>query len=195
MPSAPDPARVELDASTLARAQRGERVACTRFVGVYQRRVFAAIGRMLGSRGAPARVEELAQDTFVRALGALPRFSADGPAKLSTWVLTIATRVALNELRRSELEVVPLSGSIDRAAPDEAERLLDRQALQTAIDGLTPEQRAVIVLHDLHGMTDGEVAEALELGVTAVKSRLHRARVQLRKALRAGREEMGRHDD
>ena len=184
MPSAPDPARVELDASTLARAQRGEQVACTRFVAVYQRRVFAAIGRILGSRGTPGRVEELAQDAFVRALGALPRFTADGPAKLSTWVLTIATRVALNELRRSSVEVVPLTASTDRAGPDEAERLHARQSLQTAIDGLTSEQRAVIVLHDLHGMTDGEVAEALELGVAAVKSRLHRARVQLRKALR-----------
>lgn len=188
MPAAPDSARVELDASTLARAARGERAACTRFVAVYQRRVFAAIGRILGSRGTPGRVEELAQDAFVRALGALPRFEADGPAKLSTWVLTIATRIALNELRRPSVEVVPLSASVDRAAPDETERLHARQALQAAIDGLTTEQRAVIVLHDLHGMTDAEVAAALELGVAAVKSRLHRARVQLRKALRVGTE-------
>lgn len=157
-------------------------------MAVYQRRVFAAIGRILGSRGTPGRVEELAQDAFVRALGALPRFDVDGPAKLSTWVLTIATRVALNELRRSSVEVVPLSASSDRAAPDETERLHARQVLQAAIDGLTAEQRAVIVLHDLHGMTDAEVGEALELGVAAVKSRLHRARVQLRKALRVGTE-------
>ena len=154
-------------------------------MAVYQRRVFAAIGRILGSRGTQGRVEELAQDAFVRALGALPRFDADGPARLSTWLLTIATRVALNELRRSSVEVVPLLGCPEPAAPDQTERLHARQALQAAIDGLTAEQRAVLVLHDLHGMTDGEVAEALELGVAAVKSRLHRARVQLRKALRA----------
>jgi len=189
MPAAPDPARVELDATTLARAQRGDQAACTRFVAVYQRRVFAAIGRILGSRGTPGRVEELAQDAFIRALTALPRFERDGPAKLSTWILTIATRVALNELRRSNVDVVPLAASGDRAGPDEVERLHARQALQVAIDGLTAEQRAVIVLHDLHGMSDREVADALEVGIAAVKSRLHRARVQLRKALRAQRDE------
>ncbi len=179
----PDHGRAELDDTTLARARRGERAACTRLVSVYQHRVFAAIARILGARAEAGRVEELAQDSFVRALGALPRFSPSGPAKLSTWLLTIATRVALNELRRGRLQVTPLTPATDVAAPDDHARADARRTLATAIEALTPQQRAVLVLHDLHGLTDSEVAEALELQVPAVKSRLVRARASLRRVL------------
>lgn len=176
-------APAELDDVTLARARRGERAACTAFVAMYQRRVFAAIGRIGARRLGPARVEELAQDAFIRALGALPRFSSDGPAKLSTWLLTIATRVALNALRGARAEILPLDAAVQAQAPDELGRLDVRRGLHHAIASLTPEQRAVVVLHDLHGLTDTEVAAALEVGVAAVKSRLFRARARLRKTL------------
>lgn len=183
MPRLSDHETAELDEVTLARARRGERAACTRFVGFYERRVFAAIGRIVGPRGEPARVEELAQDAFVRALRALPRFASDGPARLSTWLLTIATRVALNDLRRARPTVVTLAAAPPEAAPDEHARLHARRALEAAIIALTPEQRAVLVLHDIHGLTDREVSEALELEVAAVKSRLFRARARLRQTL------------
>lgn len=179
----PDPRSAELDELTLRRARTGDQRACTRFVAHYQRRVFAAISRIMGTRAGPARVEELAQDAFLRALRALPRFDLAGSARLSTWLLTIATRVALNELRRNAPTVTPLVDASRVAAPDELERVAQRQSLQRAIDALTAEQRAVVVLHDLHGLSDREVAEALELAVAAVKSRLFRARAALRRAL------------
>ena len=80
------PAPEELDELTLARAQRGDEEACRALVVRYQRALFALLARMLGPRGA---VEDLAQETFLRAFRALPGFDRSGPARLSTWLLTI----------------------------------------------------------------------------------------------------------
>jgi RNA polymerase sigma-70 factor (ECF subfamily) len=179
----PTAQRSELDEVTLAGARRGEPAACRRFVGHYQARVFAVLSRVLGPHGRQARVEELAQDTFLRALRALPRFTAGGPAKVSSWLLTIATRRALTELQRQRPDVVDLHGVPVRAVDGDPERVHARQALERAIAELTPEQRAVFVLRDAHGLTEAEVAQALGLPVAAIKSRLHRARLRLRKLL------------
>src|SRR5215831_16089459 len=97
-------AEPELDDLTLARAQRGDEPACRTLVERYQRPVFALLGRMCGH----ARVEDLAQETFLRVFRALPRFDRSGPARLSTWILTVATRLALDELRRRPLRTVEL---------------------------------------------------------------------------------------
>ncbi|MEM6293745.1 MAG: sigma-70 family RNA polymerase sigma factor [Myxococcota bacterium] len=176
--------RPELDELALARARRGDREGCTRFVAFYQRLVFAAVGRILGPRVPQAQVEELAQEAFLRALRALPRFDPAGPAKVSTWLLTIATRVALSERSRKRPQLEPLD-----AAPERSERPFDRldarRRLEAAAASLTPEQRAVFVLRDVHGLTETEVAAALNLDVSAAKSRLHRARARMRRALEA----------
>ena len=177
------PGRAELDELTLARARRGERAACTRFVAVHEAAVFAVIGRVLGARGHGTVVEDLAQETFVRALRALPRFEPSGPARLSTWVLTIATRVALSELRRARPAARELDEAALPAVTGEHLRVDRRRALARAIADLTDEQRAVFVLRDAHGLTETEVADALEIDVAAVKSRLVRARARLRRSL------------
>src|SRR5512135_1373264 len=96
------PVEPPLDELTLRRAQRGDERAWRDLIARHQRPVHALIWRLLAGR-ARHRVEDLAQETFVRVLRALPRFDPEGPAKLSTWILTIATRLALNELRRPEL--------------------------------------------------------------------------------------------
>jgi len=88
----------ELDEITLARARRGDRDAFRQLVVAYQRPVHAVIGRMLVGVGSFAEVEELAQETFVRVFRALPEFESQGPGRLSKWVLTIAARLALDEL-------------------------------------------------------------------------------------------------
>src|SRR5262245_9009014 len=94
---AADPVAHELDEVTLARAKRGDERACRAFVETYQRQVFALISRLLGRQPL---VEDLAQETFLRAFRALASFDPRGPARLSTWLLTIASRLALDELRR-----------------------------------------------------------------------------------------------
>src|SRR5438128_1962560 len=95
------PAEPPLDELTLRRAQRGDERAWRHLIARYERPVHALIYRLLAGR-ARHRVEDLAQETFVRVLRALPRFDPAGPASLSTWILTIATRMTLNELRRPE---------------------------------------------------------------------------------------------
>src|SRR5215213_1464126 len=88
----------ELDEVTLARAQRGDRAAQAMLVERYQRPVFALLSRMVGRERA--LVEDLAQETFLRVLRSLAGFTVNGPARLSTWIVTIATRLALDHLRR-----------------------------------------------------------------------------------------------
>jgi RNA polymerase sigma-70 factor, ECF subfamily len=176
----------ELDELTLARARRGDPAACTRFVEIYQARVFAALGRMLGPSARGDLVEDLAQETFIRALRALPRFDPSGPARPSTWVLTIATRRALSELRARPSRPVLEEGSwdgVDPGAHGNPERIVARQALHRAIAELTPEQRAAFVLRDVHELSEAEVAEALGLEPAAVRSRVFRARARLRALL------------
>ncbi|MEM9459651.1 MAG: sigma-70 family RNA polymerase sigma factor [Myxococcota bacterium] len=184
----------ELDEVSLVLARRGDRGGCTRFVAFYERLVFAAIGRILGPGTPRAQVEDLAQDAFLRALRALPRFDPGGPAKVSTWLLTIATRVALSDRGRKRIQIEPLERATDRAAsPIEGafDRAFDRpfdrwdarRQIEQAAAQLTPQQRAVFVLRDVHGLTETETAAALGVDVAAAKSRLFRARARLRRAL------------
>src|SRR5262245_60722258 len=81
----------EVDRETLRRCQAGEAAALRLFVTRYQRPVFALLSRLLGPG---PHVEDLAQETFLRALRALSGFDLDGSARASTWLLTIATRLA-----------------------------------------------------------------------------------------------------
>jgi RNA polymerase sigma-70 factor (ECF subfamily) len=175
----------ELDDLTLARAQRGEAPACRALVARYERRVFALLSRMVGRRGR-ALVEDLAQETFLRVFRALGGFSPGGAARLSTWILTIATRLALDELARRRPEAEPLSlalvDGMPRADGTVEARAVGR-AIERAVRGLPPVFQAVFVLREYHGLEYDEIARALELDVGTVKSRLSRARAALRQAL------------
>ena len=82
----------ELDEVSLERARRGDDGARRQLIVHYQDRVFRFLWRMLACRGQGALVEDLCQETFERVLRALSGFSSVGPARLSTWILTIAVR-------------------------------------------------------------------------------------------------------
>src|SRR5689334_16017383 len=88
------------ESALVAAAVGGDRSACRTLVRRYERAVFAQLRGVLLPSGRATVVEDLAQETFLRAFRALPRYTSDGRAKFSTWLLTIATRLALNELRR-----------------------------------------------------------------------------------------------
>ena len=178
----------ELDELTLRRAQRGEEVACRALVERYQRPVFALLHRMVGAPRAD-RVEDLAQETFLHVFRSLAAFAPLGPARLSTWILTIASRRAVDELRRSgragETAELEESALVSPAQTDEGAR---RSALAArvaaALAALAPEYRAAFLLRAYHGFDYGEIARALECEIGTVKSRLSRARAELRRALR-----------
>ena len=95
------PIVLSFDEVTLRRAQRGDERAWRDLIDRFQQPVHALIWRLLAGR-AQHRAADLTQETFVRVLRALPRFDPSGPASLSTWILTIATRLTLNELRRPD---------------------------------------------------------------------------------------------
>jgi len=186
-PSAPDRGG-ELDELSLRRAQRGEPEACRRLVERYQTPVFALIGRMLGATRA-AQVEDVAQDTFLAVFRTLAGFAPGGPARLSTWILAIAARRTIDELRRPrllpgadperDLARVAATGLGD----DDLRRAEIAAAVSRAVAALAPEYRAAFLLREYHELDYAEIAAALEIDLGTVKSRLSRARQALRAAL------------
>jgi len=179
-----------LDELTLRRAQRGDERAWRDLVTRYQQPIHALVWRLLAGR-ARHRVEDLVQETFVRVLRALPAFDPAGPASLSTWMLTIATRLALNDLRRPEhgaIEVEP--EALDRT-DEPAERRRLGAAIATGVAALPDAQRAVLVLREYHDLDYQEIADVLELDLGTVKSRLARARTALRDHLVIAMPELG----
>jgi RNA polymerase sigma-70 factor (ECF subfamily) len=176
----------EIDEVTLARAQRGDRAAQGLLVDRYQRPVFSLLSRMVGRERA--LVEDLAQETFLRALRALPRFSPHGPARLSTWIVTIATRLALDHLRRKtpRLDEVEVAGGLPVVLPwpdQDAHRRAVAVAVTRAVEALGAPFRAAFLLREVHGLSYDEIAQALEIDPGTVKSRLARARAALQEAL------------
>ena len=171
-----------LDELTLRRAQRGDQRAWRDLIDRYQQPVHALIWRLMVGR-ARHRVEDLTQETFVRVLKALPTFDPAGPATLSTWILTIATRLALNELRRPESAALEREPVGRERADADAERRRLAAAIAEGMAGLPDAQRAVLVLREYHELDYGEIAEVLELDVGTVKSRLSRARAAMREHL------------
>ncbi len=178
----------ELDEVSLARARRGDDDARRQLIVHYQDRVFRYLWRMLAWRGQGALVEDLCQETFERVLRALPGFSDTGPARLSTWILTIATRLALKELRRRRVREDARAGARIDAEPvpgpdQQSERAALGRAVRRAIARLGPDHRAVIILREYEELDYDSIARILDIQVGTVKSRLARARAELREAL------------
>jgi RNA polymerase sigma-70 factor, ECF subfamily len=175
----------ELDELTLRRAQRGEPAACRALVERYQRPVFALLHRMMGAARRD-RVEDLAQETFLSVFRSLGQFAPLGPARLSSWILTIASRRAIDELRRGGEATAALEGELlvsPARADDRARRRDLGRRVEHAVGELAPEYRAAFLLREMHGLEYAEIARALSIDLGTVKSRLARARAALRAAL------------
>ena len=133
--------------------------------------------------------EDVAQDAFLSAYRAYGRFR--GEARPTTWLYRITVNAALMRLRKTklarsltqtgldELEIVDWTASPSR----EAVNTELKEKLQEGISRLEPDLRATVVLRDVQEFSNAEAAEMLDISVPALKSRLHRARVLLRKYL------------
>lgn len=189
-PAAAEAPVADFDAAVLERCRRGDAAAFRTFVVRHEKMVFALLSRMLV--GASAEAEDLAQETFVRAFRALPDFDPRGPAKVSTWLLTIATRLALDARKRRKVPTEPLGGaghggedtSRTESTPElRAERRQLGEAIAAAAAALPDDQRAALVLADVHGLSIAEIATALAVPENTAKTRLFRARGKMRAAL------------
>jgi RNA polymerase sigma-70 factor, ECF subfamily len=168
------------DADLVSRAQAGRLDAFEELVRRHRLGTFRVALRMLGDEGD---AEDATQDAFVQAWRKLDGFRAD--AAFSTWMYRIVTNRCLNMLRaRRPTEPLPERHEAPATRPDRiAEARWQVEDLKRAILRLTPEQRAPLILRELQGCSYEEIAEALELSISAVKSRLHRARLELLAAM------------
>ena len=182
------------EARFVARLVARDESAFNELVVTYQRRVFALVFRMLGRRD---EAEDLAQEVFVQVFKAIDQFRGD--SKLSTWIYRIAVNLCKNRTkylsRRHANDQDDVDAMADRlpfsaakgvsvggiSRPDElVEGMQLEVVVKRAIAQIEPEFREVLILRDVEDMSYEEIAEVTGLADGTVKSRIHRARAQLR---------------
>lgn len=171
----------------------GDRAEYARLVEEYSGVVYRLAIKMLDN---PQDAEDVLQETFIKVYRHLPDF--DGRSSLSTWIYRIATNEALMLLRRRKHVTVSIDGPLENGEPEQEplqivdwcclpeEELMSAEArlhLDRAIEHLSPSLRVVFLLRDIEGLSTAETAEVLDLSEAAVKTRLSRARLNLREQL------------
>ena len=166
-------------------AQQGSDEAFTNLVETYQKHVYNLCYRMLGE---PESAEDAAQETFLRAFQHIHRYDSKRP--FATWLLSIAAHYCIDRLRRRKFSMASIDqdeeeGGFelpDADAPNPESEVVhneQREQIQGLLRRLDSVDRAAIVLRYWNDCSEAEIAEALNLTVSAVKSRLHRARREL----------------
>ncbi len=193
---APDPARWQPPFESGADPVEPEWVLPTwdEVVRDHSARVYRLAYRLTGN---PQDAEDLTQDVFVRVFRSLHRFQ---PGTFEGWLHRITTNLFLDGARRRQkIRFDSLAeGAADRvpsAWPNPSEQLSDAgldHDVAAALAALTPEFRAVVVLCDIEGLTYEEISAVLDVKIGTVRSRIHRGRAQLRRAL-AHRQPRGSH--
>ena len=166
----------------VSQAQHGSDEAFTRLVETYQTHVYNLCYRMLGE---PEAAEDAAQETFLRAYQHIHRYDSKRP--FGTWLLSIAAHYCIDRLRRRKFTMTSIEqdeeeGGVELPDPqganpeNEAIYGEQRKQMQRLLSKLDSVDRAAIIMRYWHDCSEAEIAENLNLTVSAVKSRLHRAR-------------------
>jgi RNA polymerase sigma-70 factor (ECF subfamily) len=189
------------DADVVALAQKGREAAYRELLRRYERPVFSLVFRMVRDRTI---AEDLAQDTFIKVLNHIDRYRPE--FKFSSWLFKIANNVAIDHLRKRQLNTVSMDGSPHAGTAAEIEatsfeladqsetalqEMVSRElgsAIEVAIAQLRPEYRSCILLRHVEGRSYEEIAATLDLPLGTVKTFIHRARHQLRELLEHTRE-------
>ena len=172
------------DRELVERFARGDAGAFDEIVRQYEQRVYSITLRMTGN-SEDAR--DAMQEVFISALRALRSFRGD--AQLSTWIHRVAVNASLDVLRKRKRHAAgPLEEAGDHASEepgpeDAAARAARARDVQRALLEVSDEHRAVLILHDLQDLDYAETAAALDIPVGTVKSRLHRARIEMARLL------------
>ncbi|NUQ20319.1 MAG: sigma-70 family RNA polymerase sigma factor [Gemmatimonadaceae bacterium] len=188
------------DADVVALAQEGRELAYRELIRRYQRPVFSLVFRMVRDR---ALAEDLSQETFIKVLNNIDKYVPE--FKFSSWLFKIANNLAIDHLRRRRIQTVSMDGAPDattasqieatsfelashgESALDELEAKELGSAIERAIAALRPEYRSCIMLRHVEGRSYEEIAATLDLPLGTVKTYIHRARHELRKALEEAR--------
>lgn len=188
-----DAEEIHPDVALVERARSGDLSAFDQLVRQYERQVFRIAQHITQNR---EDAQDVVQDAFFKAYQKLDQFQ--GNSKFYTWLVRIAVNEALMRLRKRRTaktvsmdeEVQTEEGSLPRdfadwtPNPEQQYKQAElKEILQKTIQGLPPGFRTVFTLRDVEGLSTEETAEALNLSVPAVKSRLLRARLQLRERL------------
>jgi len=172
---------INLEPELVHQAQKGDPNAYTQVVEAYQRPVFNLCYRMLGD---PEDAEDAAQETFLRAYDHLKRY--DQQRSFTTWLLSIAAHYCIDQLRTRRMTFLSIDTFPNLDIPDAnpSPELAyhhheEQQRVQALLKSLSPQDRAAVVMYYWYDFSYKEIAESLTLTISAVKSRLHRARLSL----------------
>ncbi len=167
--------------SWVAGALKGDDDAFSHLVETYQSPVYNLCYRMLGD---PVDAEDAAQETFLRAYKNIKRY--DDQRSFSTWLLSIAAHYCIDQIRRRRFTTLSYDATPQVDPPDlnpgpEGTLVLneDQKRVQALLARLNTQDRAAVVMRYWYEFSYEEIAEALSMTVSAVKSRLHRARIEL----------------
>ncbi len=183
------------DKKTIERVLAGEPAAFSEIVDRYQRRLF---GLMIHACGDRELAEDMTQEAFARAYRKIDLFA--GESQFYTWLARIAMNLLASNKRRKRLEnqveregLDPVVDSFPSGqSPEDALIVAETQrCVQEAVGQLEESRRAVLLLRDFDGMDYDAIAEVLEIPIGTVRSRLHRARLDLRELLQARATELG----
>jgi RNA polymerase sigma-70 factor (ECF subfamily) len=178
------------DAPLIAQCLRGDRLAFGELVHRHQDRLYNTVFRLLGNA---EDAQDVVQDAFLSAYQSLHHFKGD--SRFFTWLYRIAVNAAISLRRKHHMRVradfagrfetadEPLDDCADCQPSAALERLEDEQQLQAALNRLTPEHRTVLVLKEIDGHKYEEIADILQVPIGTIRSRLHRARLELRDQL------------
>ncbi len=162
----------------LARARRGDPEAFANLVETYQRPVYNLCYRMLYNA---SDAEDAAQETFLRAYKSIKRY--DENRSFVTWLLAIAAHYCIDQIRKQKMKIVSmeelpsLNMSDGQPNPElSVSRKEEQEQVRALLENLNPTDRAAVVMYYWYDLSYSEVAAALSLTESAVKSRLHRAR-------------------
>jgi RNA polymerase sigma-70 factor (ECF subfamily) len=166
----------------ILRARAGEEAAFAWLLARYRPRVVRLAAHVLRR---PAEAEDVAQEAFIRAFRKIRAFRGEG--RFYTWLYHIVLRVCLDRQRTARWHKEVSDPSQDRPAPvtSPTEAVDMRLLVARLLDNLSPPMRAALVLRELEGLEYEEIAEALEIPVGTVRSRLNAARAQFRGLWRA----------
>ena len=173
-----------LEPDVLNQVHRGNQEAFTQLVETYQRPVYNLCYRMLGD---PDEAEDATQETFLRVYKNINHYDHKRP--FSTWLLSIAAHLCIDQLRKRRMVLVSIDGTPYLDPPDsspgpESSFYLkeDQNRVQALLKTLSPADRAAVIMYYWYDFSFEEISHSLSLTVSAVKSRLHRARLNMAQA-------------